>query len=82
MQHVDDKYDDDMPGALALSLAVQSGKWPHTMDAQVWAEKFAEAVAADPTMTSDRGTMIGWFANAIMAGYDTAMIRLKKDSSQ
>ena len=54
------------------------GEWPHTMDASVWAAKFADAVAADQTMTSDRGVMIGWFANAIMAGYDAAMLRARK----
>ena len=70
----------DLPGGLALHLAVERGEWPHTLDASVWAERFAEAVAADPTMASDRGTMIAWFANAIMAGYDTAMLRARKSS--
>ena len=73
---------DELPGALALALAVQAGKWPHTMDAQVWAEKFANAVVAEPSLTADRGTMIGWFANAIMAGYDTAMLRVLKPNEK
>jgi len=28
-----------------------------------------------PEIASDEGAMIGWFANAIMAGYDNAMLR-------
>lgn len=71
----EDAGKDDLPGMLSLSVAVQRGEWPFTMDASLWAEKFAEAVAADPSMTSDRGAMIGWFANAIMAGYDCAWMK-------
>lgn len=61
----------ELPGMLALSLAIQDGEWPHTMDAQVWADEFLKRY--DPTGDfPNRGEMIGWFANAIMAGYDTA----------
>jgi hypothetical protein len=38
----------------------------------VWAEEFIKRVQNDPTLALDEGTMIGWFANAIMAGYDEA----------
>ena len=41
--------------------------WPQTMDAEVWADEFCKRNTA-----SDHGTMLGWFANAIMIGYDTA----------
>lgn len=44
----------------------------NSTDAQVWAEKFIKRVQNDPTLALDEGTMIGWFANAIMAGYDEA----------
>ena len=36
-------------------------------DAQVWAKEFCKRNTA-----SDEGTMLAWFANAIMAGYDHA----------
>lgn len=36
-----------------------------TLDASVWADEFCKLF---PEM--DRGLMLGWFANAIMAGYD------------
>ena len=47
--------------------------WPNTMDAQVWAEEFIKKVEEHPDIPLDRGTMIGWFANAVMAGYDKAI---------
>jgi hypothetical protein len=39
-------------------------------DAQVWARKFIETQRVAPDIATDEGTMIGWFANAIMSGYD------------
>lgn len=39
-------------------------------DAEVWANQWLEVIAKNPTIPTDKGTMIGWFANAIMAGYD------------
>ena len=49
-------------------------------DAKVWAEEFVKMVKAKPTIATDEGTMICWFANAIMAGYDKARnINLDED---
>lgn len=39
-------------------------------DAQIWAKRWLEIIAENPDIPTDEGTMIGWFANAIMAGYD------------
>ena len=39
-------------------------------DAKIWAEEFVKTVKKKPKIAKDVGTMIGWFANAIMAGYD------------
>ena len=39
-------------------------------DAVQWAEAWLAALAENPQIPTDKGTMIGWFANAIMAGYD------------
>jgi hypothetical protein len=61
--------DNEPDGMTALMLAVQAGEWPHTMDAAVWADKFCEQF---PSVNSEDA--IGWFANAIMAGYDTALM--------
>lgn len=62
--------DTDLPGMLAVAKSVAEQKWPHTMDAAVWA---AEYVKLNPG--ADEGMMLAWFANAIMAGYDTARAR-------
>jgi hypothetical protein len=39
-------------------------------DAQVWAREFVKIARENPKIPVDEGTMIGWFANAIMSGYD------------
>lgn len=39
------------------------------MDGQKWADAYIQIW---PNGCSDHATMIGWFANAIMAGYDFA----------
>jgi hypothetical protein len=75
--------DDDLPGMLALAKGVAEQKWPHTMDAKVWAEQFYAhgwRVWKEPGgVEQDQiGLMIGWFANAIMAGYDTAQSRMPR----
>lgn len=64
---------DELPGALALQIAIEKGEWPHTMDARVWAQKWMETIRENPEIPNDEGAMIGWFANAIMAGYDHAL---------
>ncbi len=44
-----------------------------TMDAKVWADEFCKHNKA-----LDHGTMLGWFANAIMTGHDEAQRRALK----
>jgi hypothetical protein len=39
-------------------------------DAVKWAQKFVMVAELRPDIPCDEGTMIGWFANAIEAGYD------------
>jgi hypothetical protein len=39
------------------------------IDGKKWAEEFCK-IARDKGHDLDEGWMIGWFANAIMAGYD------------
>lgn len=67
--------DDELPGMLALARAVALGKWPHTDDAREWAAQWMRQVAKTPDIATDEETMVGWFANAIMAGHDRAMSR-------
>lgn len=65
---------DDLPGMLALQIAVKKGLFPHTMDARVWAKEWLNTIQEHPDIPTDEGSMIGWFANAIMAGYDSALM--------
>lgn len=65
----------ELPGSLELALAVQKGEWPHTTDASVWAKEFLKRFPRPDTPNDpfyDEADLIGWFANAIMAGYDHA----------
>lgn len=41
-----------------------------SFDATVWVKAWLETIAAHPDVPTDEGTMIGWFANALMRGYD------------
>ena len=43
-----------------------------TMNAAVWTEEFISRVKENPDLATDEGAMLGWFANAIMAGFDEA----------
>ena len=65
---------DELPGMLAVAKGVAEQKWPHTMDAQVWAAEFVKHCSPSPP----EDVMLGWFANAIMAGYDTAQARAQR----
>ena len=70
----EDKISGELPGALALEIAIRKKEWPHTMDAKIWVEKWLETVKQNPDIALDELTIIGWFANAIMAGYDAAKL--------
>lgn len=43
-----------------------------TSDAAVWADEF-QRIVLDGGIEVDKGLMLGWFANAIMAGHDHAL---------
>ena len=45
----------------------------NTMDALVWANEFTRRFGRHLSKEIDEGLLVGWFANAIMTGYDTAM---------
>lgn len=65
----------ELPGMLALAIGVSEQRFPHTTDARVWADEWLKTLAENPGIATDRDTMIGWFSNSIMAGYDTAQMR-------
>ena len=41
-----------------------------TVDARVWAKEWLKTIKKKPSTPTDEGTMIEWFSDAIMAGYD------------
>ena len=41
-----------------------------TFDARVWVQEWMKAIEKNPSIPTDEGTMLAWFANAIMAGHD------------
>jgi hypothetical protein len=47
-------------------------------DATVWAEEWMKTIKLFPDVPYDEGTMIGWFANAIMAGYDRGLAETQR----
>ncbi len=75
---------DDLPGMLALAKGVAEQRWPHTVDAQKWAREFLDHWKNEKvgSVNLDEGALIGWFANAIMAGYDTAQSRAALPSTE
>jgi hypothetical protein len=43
---------------------------PQSTDAQDWADEWMKCIKKNPSIPTDVACMVGWFANAIMAGYD------------
>lgn len=41
-----------------------------SFDARDWARDFVAHIRVDPSIALDEDTMMGWFANAIMRGWD------------
>lgn len=69
---------DDIPDSVQFWMGVRDQKWPHTIDAQVWADEWLATIALNPSIATDRSCMISWFSNSIMAGFDTATYRAAK----
>lgn len=48
-------------------------------DAEVWAEEWLKIIKENPDIATDKGAMIGWFANAIMTGHDIGYEKANKE---
>ena len=66
---------EELPGNLEIILRTEKQEWPHCMDAEVWVKKWKEYGMPEV----DKDSLLCWFANAIMAGYDTACMQARKD---
>lgn len=51
-----------------------------SFDARDWATAWLETIAQNPSIPTDEGTMIAWFANALMRGYDEHARRVELGS--
>jgi hypothetical protein len=49
---------------------MSNNDFTQSFDAQEWAKAFVERASKDHTFATDESNMIGWFANALMRGYD------------
>ena len=47
-----------------------------TLDAEVWADEWLKTIKEYPTIPTDKEAMIGWFSNALMAGFDYCSKRI------
>ena len=54
----------------------------HSPDAAAWAEEFIRHVRANPSIATDFGTMLGWFANAMMAMHDHVVAKYEKEKAE
>lgn len=52
-----------------------------SFDARVWARAFLDTVREHPEVPTDEQTMLGWFANALMRGYDEHTWKMQRDSA-
>ncbi len=67
--------EEELPGCLQSAINVEKQVWPHTANAEEWAKQWKEHLSINPEIANDEGCMVGWFANAIMAGFNTACSR-------
>lgn len=47
-------------------------------DAKIWVQEWLQTIKNHPDIPTDEETMLGWFANAIMTGYDYAYKEMKE----
>ncbi len=53
-----------------------------TFDAQIWVQEWMKTIGKHPDIPTDEGTMVGWFASALMAGYDYAYREMEKNPEE
>lgn len=56
---------------------IAKSQLPASTDARVWATEWLETISKNPSIPTDKETMVTWFSNAIMAGYDEAKREFK-----
>lgn len=61
-----------------MIVSKKLSKLPRSFDARDWASEWLEVIKNYPGVPTDEGTMVGWFANALMCGFDEANRRTNK----
>ncbi len=70
-------------GILGMSPPELDQAFTQSFDAKDWAKAFIARVHRNPEIPTDEGCMLGWFANAIMRGFDEAnRMREIRDKSE
>jgi len=57
----------------------ENSKLPESFDARDWAEEFVRIAKQNPHIPQDEECIIGWFANALMRGFDEHGSRIAKE---
>lgn len=65
-----------------VGVATANTSFTNSFDARDWAKEFVATARRNPKLATDEGTMLGWFANAIMRGYDEAKRRPAPDNAR
>lgn len=69
----------NMETELDSMAAYNDLSWPlPSFDASDWAVSFVKLAREKPEIATDEATMLAWFANALMRGYDEAKRRAAK----
>lgn len=70
-RHPSDLDSPKPPASLSVSgETTRDESFTQSFDARVWARAFVEYVRRNPSIATSESTMLGWFANALMRGYD------------
>lgn len=59
----------------------ENTKLPESFDARDWAEEFVRIAKQNPHIPQDEECIIGWFANALMRGFDEHGSRIAKEEN-
>jgi hypothetical protein len=76
-----------LPAALTTRVFGRAAKLPESheilrsFDARDWAKAFVAHVEQKPAIATDPETMTGWFANALMRGWDEHTEALRRDAA-
>lgn len=74
-------YDTRVQEPIPELIGSDGKMWPGTFDASIWARAFIMNMKDAPTIATDEECMLGWFANAIMVGYDKGKSEIEKEGT-